>query len=231
MQNPTLNDYRLLLSAHLPDSLIVECYDSILKNDDAHNVDHVYRVCDYGLKITLGQLSRFDISMVLAGCLMHDLGCRYDRKTHHQISYGLAFEKLHRHNGDYFSEEEIRIIALSCLEHRASWKELRSHYICDYVAVADRGPLELHELIMRCIQFRAPEAKCVVQLKQEVFDHLREKCSRNGYMWKTYPTLGFRINQLTIENIIERVENDGWLTREINEIHDEYLKMREEQNA
>ena len=105
----------------LPRLLIEKCITSIQFNDRAHDLEHVYSVCRLGYLLGLREgMTEVECKMIQAGCLMHDLGCRYDRDSHHFISYGLAFEYLDNWAKGVFTPEQIMVIANSCYEHRAS---------------------------------------------------------------------------------------------------------------
>jgi len=219
-----LEMYNALLEKHLRRSLIKACYESILHNDAAHNVDHVFNVCRYGLQLTQGNVSAHDRSIILAGCLMHDLGCRYNRENHHVISFGLAFKMLDEYATGMFDEEDALTIATTCLEHRASWDKPRSSYQSDYVALADRGEPNLDEMIRRCIVFRmaGDQPRITEDLKKEVFEHMQEKCGTNGYMWKSYPGIGWEINKNLIQNICRIVDDRVALMQCIDRVYATY---------
>lgn len=205
----SLKNYKDLLGEYLPAGLIEACYISIKCNDPAHNVDHVYNVCAYGLELTADKFNNKEISIVLAGCLMHDLGCRYDRKTHHQISFGLAFRYLDVHAPKMFNEQETMLIAKTCYEHRASYDGAHFSIYSEYVAIADRGKLDLTDLIDRCMKARAAWGVLSAEdLVNEIVEHLVDKLSeKKGYMWRSYPEFGFELNKDIIKNIISVVDN------------------------
>lgn len=224
MKNISLEMYYTALEKLLPRALIKACYESILHNDPAHNVDHVFNVCRYGLRLTQNNVSTHDRSIILAGCLMHDLGCRYNRENHHVISFGLAFKMLNEFATDMFDEVDALVVATTCLEHRASWDKPRTSYQADYVALADRGEPNLNEMIRRCIVFRQAEDKTkdVDQMLQEVFEHMQEKCGTDGYMWKSYPGIGWQINQNLIHEICRTVDDRTRLTQAIEQVYKLY---------
>ena len=178
----------------LPNKLLIACLNSIVHNDDAHNLDHIQKVvilghvlCD---KLNLRDSMR---QMVLAGCLMHDLGCRYHRATHHQISYGLAFEYLEKFGEGMFDDAAMMTVAESCLQHRASWREDRTSLICEVVALADRGKWDKREYVTRSVQFHLNRVGDVDAVREEVMKHIPDKFGENGYAWKKYPGLGFML--------------------------------------
>ncbi|EBV8434051.1 HD domain-containing protein [Salmonella enterica] len=202
----TYQAIKAVIGDALPDKLLLACLNSIIHNDDAHNLDHIKTVVTLGNtlcdKLGVEMKTR---QMVLAGCLMHDLGCRYHRKTHHQISYGLAFEYLEKFGDGIFSEDEILTVAESCLQHRASWTESRDKIVCDLVALADRGIWSKKEYVTRSVQFHlhrigemGPEA-----VRQEVLAHIPDKFGHNGYAWTSYPAIGFQLYKEEIDDFKE----------------------------
>lgn len=221
----TLKEYKTLLMHFLPERLIEESYYSIIHNDEAHNTDHVYDVCEYGIQLTKKGIGVKDRSIILAGCLLHDLGCRYDRSSHHIISYGMAFEYLQKFGNNFFSKEQIMLIAKSCMEHRASWSGERSGFHSDYVALADRGHIDLIEFIRRCMLYRMAKGNLNKDdLKQEIFEHLREKCGVDGYMWKSYPALGWELNDGKISGVVCAVDDKALLSSLINDYVENHFK-------
>lgn len=199
----TYQAIKLVIGEVLPDKLLLACLNSIIHNDEAHNLDHIQKVVTLGNELAdRTELSMKHRQMVLAGCLMHDLGCRYHRKTHHQISYGLAFEYLEKFGDGIFTEEEILVIAESCLQHRASWTEDRSGQICDLVALADRGIWNKKEYVTRSVQFhlhRIGELG-IDAVRKEAQMHIPDKFGEDGYAWKKYPRIGFTLFEKEIED-------------------------------
>lgn len=221
---PTIDMFVGILKDYLPSPLIVECYNSILENDVAHNVDHIYAVVNHGFELAHRtdrkyKLSHAEKAMVLAGCLMHDLGCRYDRETHHQIAYGMSYRLLDQFAPEMFSPEQKKIIALSCLEHRASWRGGCSNLISVLVALADRGKPDMDNYIKRSLLFRMDKPYDTdIELIQYVYDHLKEKIASGGYMWKSYPEIGWLIYPDEIDRIQKLVDDDEALHHRIIEV-------------
>lgn len=190
----------------LPSKLLIACLNSIIHNDEAHNLKHIQGVVILGYKLCdrLGTDMKMR-QMVLAGCLMHDLGCRYNRKTHHQISYGLAFEYLEKFSEGLFTENEVMVIAESCLQHRASWTKDRTHLVCELVALADRGVWDKREYITRSVQFHLNNLGegNMDAVREEVMKHIPDKFGMEGYAWKKYPSLGFQLFEKEINEFIK----------------------------
>lgn len=184
--------FRKLLGDVLPLGLIRRCLYSIQFNDEAHNLDHVYDVCLLACELCdRNQISFNDRKIIVAGALMHDLGCRFDRDTHHFISYGMAMAWLDTDTSDLFNDKEKYLVGRSCLEHRASYKGKFHSWHSEYVALADRGIPDIKKYIGRAINFRKEHNLALDVLKEEVYKHLMEKFAPEvGYAWKNYPALG-----------------------------------------
>lgn len=199
----------------LPDNLLLAALNSIIHNDAAHNLDHILRVVTLGNQLCdkVETLTVTQRQMVLAGCLMHDLGCRYDRDTHHIISYGLAFEYCEKYAAGIFTVDEVRIIAQSCMQHRGSWgrkgEPPRDNIICDLVALADRGLWDKYEYVKRSVQFHLSREgeDNLPNVRKEVMLHVPDKFGHQGYVWAEYPALGRSLYREEIANFIEFAEN------------------------
>lgn len=209
----------------IPDMLIMIVMRSVERNDDAHNLDHVVKVVKHARELC----DRMDLdfkttSMVLTGALCHDLGCAYDRDTHHFISYGLVFDYLERYGESKFTLEETKIIAESCLQHRASFKGTRNHIVAELVALADRGKLDKREYVKRSIQFHTSRVgRNKEAVLKEVSLHVPDKFGTDGYNWKTYPDIGFAIYHKQIEEFIRFANNP-------KEVEETILSVMKEMN-
>lgn len=177
--------------------LVNDCVSSISLNDDAHNLEHVFAVTHTGLELArrkgLGYLNE---KIVFYACLMHDLGCRWDRANHHIISEQKVYEYFDKYpDTDRYHElmpGDIKLIALACLEHRASYDKPRlGDEISRIVALADRGKPDFFLYVLRAYQFRLAEGLSFEKLVEEVYSHFVEKFDREvGYNWKSYPKEG-----------------------------------------
>lgn len=209
----------------IPDMLIMVVMRSIERNDEAHNLDHVVNVVKHAYELCdRMDLSFKETSMVLTGALCHDLGCAYDRDTHHFISYGLVFDYLERYGDSMFTLTETKIIAESCLQHRASFKGTRNHIVAELVALADRGKLDKREYVKRSIQFHTSRiGRNKEAVIKEVSEHIPDKFGKEGYNWKTYPEIGFRVYQDRVNEFIRFADTP----KEVEEL---ILSVMEEMN-
>jgi exopolyphosphatase/pppGpp-phosphohydrolase len=183
-----------LFNYKIQKDLLRYCVYSISLNDVAHNLSHVMDVSKLGVSICeqLG-LGERDTLLVYMGCLLHDIGCRYERKQHHLIGYGLTYELINRYCPGDFTDEEILIIATAVLEHRSSNPEKPSNLISGIVSVSDSGAPDFAKYVKRAVQFRLKRKLSTEVIIEDVYKHLLEKFGVEGYHWKSYPEIGMEL--------------------------------------
>lgn len=158
------------------ESRIIPLYDHF---DKAHRRDHVEAV------IAQGQyLSTFydvDCNIIYAAAAYHDTGLAQGREIHHIASGSIIREDSRLRQ--WFSEEEVELIAQAAEDHRASNKgEPRSIY-GRIIAEADRV-IDPHKIIRRTIQYglsNYPELNRQGHWSRAV-EHLEEKYAEGGYL-------------------------------------------------
>ena len=168
--------------------------------DAAHREDHALTVIDQAMSILDGMpacMDPVDRAVLKMAAACHDLGLVNGRDNHH-IDSG----KIIRADEDllqWFSPEEIEIIAQAAEDHRASGKsEPRSIY-GKIVAEADRV-IDTDTIIRRTIQFghkHYPDLSPAEHLERAV-SHLKEKYGRGGYLklWISWSDNSARLNAL-----------------------------------
>lgn len=175
--------------------LLRHCIYSITLNDPAHQLDHVYDVCVRAKELfefyeEIEGLSPLDKTIVYHAALMHDLGCRYNRKDHHIIGYGLAYELINRCCPGDFHPDIIRQIAVCILEHRSSNKKKPSTFLSQIVSVADTSHPDFELYLKRAVLFRLNEGMDIKIIPEEVVKHIHHKFGAEGYHWDSYPDIG-----------------------------------------
>lgn len=192
-----IRKFKSLFGDTIPLTLVRASVKSIIQNDLAHNLGHVYGVCVLATEMCKeAELSADDTLKVQLAALFHDLGCRYNRDDHHLISYGLTYQFLEEYWPERFTPDEIKEIAVAVLEHRSSSKDKPSSQIAEIVSVADSGKPDIRIYIKRALQFRISRGDLQNKGKQVLFDevymHLQEKFGNEGYHWKSYPDVGIQ---------------------------------------
>ena len=166
--------------------------------DPAHREDHVLTVISQAMELLdrmpgwiAGQKAagndvaqwdvpvRGDILLTAAAC--HDLGLKNGRENHH-LDSGKIIRADHRLR-EWFTPEEIEIIAQAAEDHRASGKSAPRSIYGMLVAEADRV-IDGETIIRRTIQFglrHYPDLDRNGHIDRAVA-HLREKYGRGGYL-------------------------------------------------
>ena len=153
--------------------------------DKAHREDHARAVISRALEMA-AQYPEIDTEMLYTAAACHDLGLAVDRKTHHLESGRIIREDVRLR--EWFSPEQIEVIAQAAEDHRASAKTPpRSLYGC-LVAEADRMIVP-ETIIRRTVQFglsHYPELDKEGHW-QRTLEHLHEKYAEGGYLHLLIP--------------------------------------------
>ena len=186
---------------------IIPRYDGF---DKAHQRDHVTMVIQQSLDIA----SRLDvdIDMVYAIAAYHDTGLCEGREHHHEVSAQIikADPKLRQ----WFSEEQIQVMADAAEDHRASAKHAPRTIYGRIVAEADRF-IDPETIVRRTIQYgldHYPELDREQQY-QRMIAHLHEKYGRNGYLklwFKESP------NTARLEKLHQMIDDEQEIRRLFN---------------
>ena len=171
--NPSLIDYI--------EREIIPRYDHF---DQAHQRDHVTMVIQQSLDIA----SRLDVDMdmVYAIAAYHDTGLCEGREHHHEVSARII--KADMNLQQWFTEEQILVMADAAEDHRASAKQAPRTIYGRIVAEADRF-IDPDTIVRRTIQYgmdHYPELSREEQY-QRMLTHLKEKYGRNGYLKLWFP--------------------------------------------
>lgn len=155
---------------------IIPRYDAF---DKGHQRDHVKAVISQAMR--LASFYDVDPELVYVAAAFHDTGLCEDRKTHHMVSGRIIREDAKLR--EWFSEEQVEIIAQAAEDHRASSDhEPRSQY-SRIVAEADRQIIP-ETVIRRTIQYglsHYPELDKEGNWQRTV-EHLHEKYAEGGYL-------------------------------------------------
>ncbi len=165
--------------------------------DAAHQRNHADEVIERSL--ALAKHYDVDENMVYAIAAYHDTGLCEGRDTHHLVSGHIIRED--RKLKDWFSENQIEIMAQAAEDHRASsGHEPRSIY-GKIVAEADRL-ISPEKVIRRTIQFTQDHFPDYdkEQQYQRFREHLLEKYSDTGYLrlWIPESDNATRLEELRI---------------------------------
>ena len=175
--------------------------------DKAHQEDHALAVIDRAL--SMGRQYNINEEMLLTAAACHDLGLAIDRRTHH-LESGHIIRADYRLT-EWFSSEQIEVIAQAAEDHRASSKiPPRSIYGC-LVAEADRVIVP-ENIIRRTVQFSLshyPEMDKESHW-QRTREHLHEKYAEGGYLHLLIPGSP---NEVPLQQLREIIKDEARLQR------------------
>lgn len=179
--------------------------------DAAHKEDHALTVIRQALELLDGRdswaaaqadveplwLTPVSRAMLLTAAACHDLGLVNGRERHH-LDSGIIIRADQRLR-EWFTEEQIEVIAQAAEDHRASGKGAPRSIYGMLIAEADRV-IDQETIIRRTIQFglkHYPDLCREGQL-QRAREHLVEKYGRGGYLrlWIPWSSNASRLNAL-----------------------------------
>lgn len=179
--------------------------------DAAHKEDHALTVIRQALELLDGRdswaaaqadveplwLTPVSRAMLMTAAACHDLGLVNGRERHH-LDSGIIIRADQRLR-EWFTEEQIEVIAQAAEDHRASGKGAPRSIYGMLIAEADRV-IDQETIIRRTIQFglkHYPDLCREGQL-QRAREHLVEKYGRGGYLrlWIPWSSNASRLDAL-----------------------------------
>lgn len=127
------------------------------------------------------KLADVNLDMVFTIAAYHDTGLCEGREHHHEVSGRIIRDEEALR--EWFTEEEIEVMAEAAEDHRASAKQAPRTIYGKIVAEADRH-IDPETIILRTIQYgqeHYPELDKEGHYRR-MLDHLHEKYGRNGYL-------------------------------------------------
>ncbi len=189
---------------HYVEEQILPRYDFF---DAAHRRDHVIMVIDQSMtlvrqlneKAAYEGVGSLDENMAYAIAAYHDTGLCDGRDQHHQVSARIIREDDRLR--DWFSQEQIEIMAEAAEDHRASAKNAPRSIYGRIVAEADRY-IDPEQIVMRTIQYGLDHYPSLGREEhyQRMVNHLQEKYGRGGYLklWFQESPNAARLEQLRV---------------------------------
>lgn len=155
---------------------VIPMYDGF---DAGHGREHVLAVVEEAVR--LAQFYPVDVNMVYAAAAYHDTGLSVERKTHHLESGRII--RADKRLGDWFSPDEIEIIAQAAEDHRASSDHEPRTVYGKIIAEADRQIIP-ESIILRTVQYGLDHFP---ELDKEghwlrTCEHMAEKYDVGGYL-------------------------------------------------
>lgn len=149
------------------------------KNDEGHNFDHIKYIIERSLKFAK-TVQDINVDMVYTIATYHDLGHHIDQKNHEKISSEMLLKDDMLKQ--FFTEEEIKIMADAVYDHRASMEEEPRTIYGKIISSADRN-VDITSLLKRTYSYRKkanPNAS-LDEIIKESRQHLIDKYGSYGY--------------------------------------------------
>lgn len=198
--------------------------------DAAHKEDHALTVIRQALELLDGRdswaaaqadveplwLTPVSRAMLLTAAACHDLGLVNGRERHH-LDSGIIIRADQRLR-EWFTEEQIEVIAQAAEDHRASGKGAPRSIYGMLIAEADRV-IDQETIIRRTIQFglkHYPDLCREGQL-QRAREHLVEKYGRGGYLRLWIP---WSSNASRLDALQDLIADHDALDLEVTRIYD-----------
>ena len=198
--------------------------------DAAHREDHARAVIDNAMRL-LEQMPEWlegqsnvdgqwlvpvdrDVLKMAAAC--HDLGLINGRDRHHLDSGEIIRNDINLRN--WFSEDEIEMIARAAEDHRASGDSEPRSIDGKLVAEADRL-IDQETIIRRTLQFgfrHYPELGQEGHIARAI-SHLNEKYGRGGYLKLWIP---WRDNASTLNALQDLIADDVAIHEKVKQIYE-----------
>ena len=198
--------------------------------DAAHKEDHALTVIRQALELLDGRdswaaaqadveplwLTPVSRAMLMTAAACHDLGLVNGRERHH-LDSGIIIRADQRLR-EWFTEEQIEVIAQAAEDHRASGKGAPRSIYGMLIAEADRV-IDQETIIRRTIQFglkHYPDLCRDGQL-QRAKEHLVEKYGRGGYLRLWIP---WSSNASRLDALQDLIADPEALKLEVSRIYD-----------
>lgn len=182
--------------------------------DSAHRLDHIGSVIRRSADLARGY--DVDADMVYTIAAYHDLGICEGREFHHLSSARMM--RGDKNLRQWFSEEQIEIMAQAVEDHRASAKSAPRSVYGRIVAEADRQ-IDADTIVRRTIEYgldNYPELDRRGQFKR-FKEHIEEKYARGGYLKIWIPG---GENDLKLKAFQNEIEKPGTLEKMFDKWYD-----------
>lgn len=202
----------------VPVHLLADSYEYITKCDDAHNEEHIRAVVR-----TAYELGRGDLNIVIAA-LIHDLGCSVPelRETHEHESVRIGITLLKEYSGKGTLFKDVICMATileAVVEHRSTFKGVRTSWESNVVAAADRGRPNLKMTYYRSYLYALSKlGVSEAEAKVHAHSHIASKCgyggtgdpTANDLLMQMWPTeciyMVDRIEAATLEDVTDWID-------------------------
>ena len=168
-----------MINEQLKEYIEKNVFPSYEKNDLGHNLEHIKYVINRSFKFA-DNVENINYDMVYTIAAYHDIGHYIDAKNHEKVSADmlLADNNLKQ----FFTEEQINIMAEAVYDHRASMKDEPRSIYGKIVSSADRNII-LDVPLKRTYSYTVAHnpSFSLEEVIEEARRHLLNKFGRKGY--------------------------------------------------
>ncbi len=152
------------------------------KNEKGHGINHIKYVIKRSLKFSK-QIENIDEEMVYTVAAYHDIGHHIDKDNHEKISAQILLKD--NNLKEFFTQEQINIMALAVEDHRASNKKEPRNIYGKIVSSADRNT-SVEEMLKRTYSYNKKHYPNLneKEIIEECFKHIKNKYGSDGYATK-----------------------------------------------
>lgn len=149
------------------------------KNDLGHNLNHIMIVIERSMKFAR-MVDDINVDMVYTVAAYHDIGVSIDRENHERVSAILLLND--KNLRDFFSEEEIQMMAEAVCDHRASKDSEPRNIYGKIVSSADRN-VDIDLPFRRTFTFNMHNmvGASIEDIIEESRQHIISKYGKRGY--------------------------------------------------
>ena len=193
--------------------------------DEGHDIEHIKDVIYISLLLATKTSKHINHDIVYAGAAYHDIGMTYypndlkkSRDKHHIYSSKIVLNKEKKNLKEFFTDEEINLIAKIVKDHRASHDGIIDNVYSKVVADADNvSSLHIEEMIRRSYNYNLnhnPDDKDQERY-ENVYNHLKDK----------YGTKGYAIDSLQLNETLLLFKDEIEKSGEILKNEDKFIKV------
>lgn len=180
-----------------------EIFPQYKNNIQGHNIDHIYQVITRSFEL----IQKFDLdvnpNLVYTIAAFHDLGYKIDPDNHEQVSSELFLQDDQIKK--FFTKEEIDIIAIAIVDHRASLEYEARNIYGKIVSSADRE-ISVENILKRSYLFQKDKHKNENPKEDEIIEYSYQKLSskygKDGYAKMYFPDQKYQDFLKEMHNLI-----------------------------
>ena len=124
-------------------------FNEYKKNEPGHGINHIKYVIKRSLEFA-NNTQNINIEMVYVIAAYHDIGHHIDRKNHEKVSADILLSDVKLK--EFFSDDEIKVMSIAILDHRASSNSIPRNIYGKIVSSADRNT-DVLKTLERCYSY------------------------------------------------------------------------------